>query len=227
MKLSLRKVFVSLTLFLVVFGINVAMAEKAGIVSANGGLNLRKSPNANSEVVTVIPTGSILRIAAQENGWMWVVYNGKAGFVSDKYVRERESVTTSRGGGIRTIGGKGEELVEFAKQFVGTPYKYGGSAPGGFDCSGFVYYVYGQFGYELNRTASGQMENGVYVAKSELQPGDVVFFKNGGSGVGHSGIYVGDWHFIHARNPANPLSITSLDDSYYLQNYVSARRIIQ
>ena len=228
MKLSLKKLLVSLALFLIVFGMNVALAETVGVVTANGGLNLRISPSTSSEVIMIVPSGSILKIAARENGWMWVAYDGKAGFVSEKYVKEREAASPSRGGITRTMGdGKGAEIVEFAKQFVGTPYKYGGNSPGGFDCSGFVQYVYSQFGYELNRTAPAQMENGVYVAKSELQPGDLVFFKNGGSGVGHSGIYVGDGYFIHARNPSNPLSITSLDDSYYLQNYVSARRIIQ
>ena len=90
--------------------------------------------------------------------------------------------------------GSASEVVDLAMQYLGYPYCYGGSSPSGFDCSGFVRYVYSQFGCSLNRTASAQMSNGTSVSMSELQPGDMVFFLKSGSGASrasHVGIYIG------------------------------------
>ena len=117
---------------------------------------------------------------------------------------------------------KGEEIVNFAKQYLGYKYVAGGASPSnGFDCSGFTSYVYKNFGYSLSRTSSGQLSNGKEVSsKSDLQLGDIVCFK------GHVGIYVGENQFIHAANPKKGVVITSLSDSYYTANYITSRRII-
>lgn len=87
----------------------------------------------------------------------------------------------------------GQKMAEFALKYVGYPYVYGGSSPKGFDCSGFVKYVCNQFGYNVNRTASAQMDNGTSVSRDQLQPGDLVFFRKSGSSsrASHVGIYVG------------------------------------
>ena len=82
---------------------------------------------------------------------------------------------------VASASGKGSEIAQYAQQYVGYPYVYGGSSPSGFDCSGFVTYVCKHFGYSVNRTASAQMDNGTAVSKSQLQPGDLVFFNNGNS----------------------------------------------
>ena len=117
---------------------------------------------------------------------------------------------------------KGEEIVNFAKQYLGYKYVAGGGSPSsGFDCSGFTSYVYKNFGYSLSRSASGQLSNGKEVSsKSDLQLGDIVCFK------GHVGIYIGGNQFIHAANPKKGVVITSLSDSYYTANYITSRRII-
>lgn len=116
-------------------------------------------------------------------------------------------------------------LVEFAKTLKGCPYVYGGTSTSGFDCSGFVQYVYKQYGYSLNRTANDQMKNGVSVTVPELQPGDIVFFGYYGYS-NHSGIYIGDNQFIHAANPSSGVVVTSLYTDYYSSTYLGARRII-
>lgn len=126
---------------------------------------------------------------------------------------------------------KGEEIVEYAKQYLKYKYTYGGASPKtGFDCSGFTYYVYKNFGYTLSRSSSGQAKNGVEVLKSELQPGDLLIFKNQAlTKIGHVGIYIGDNKMIHSSEPGVGVVITNLDANGYNYNkrYVTARRIVK
>lgn len=112
-------------------------------------------------------------------------------------------------------------VVGTAKQYMGAPYIYGGSSPSGFDCSGFVQYVYKKHGINLPRVASDQSRVGTKV--DQLAPGDLVFFANSGS-VSHVGIYVADNSFIHA-NVKQGVIITSLSTQWYRDRYYGARRI--
>ena len=123
---------------------------------------------------------------------------------------------------------EGKEVVEFAKKYLGYKYVAGGSSPStGFDCSGFTTYVFRNFGVSLNRSSKDQIKNGMAVSKSNLQPGDIVIFKNQGKTViGHVGIYIGSGNFIHAANKKEGVVITALSSSYYSQRYVGARRVI-
>lgn len=120
----------------------------------------------------------------------------------------------------------GRLICEFAQRFVGYRYIYGAQNPSyGFDCSGLMYYVYGQFGYSINRGATGQLANGRYIRYSELQPGDLVFFGSG-SVAFHVGMYIGGGRFVHAANSRQGVIISSLSESYYARNYMTARRIV-
>ena len=98
-----------------------------------------------------------------------------------------------------------------------------GSSPSGFDCSGFVSYVFKNFGYTVNRTAASMYTNGVAVDKSELQIGDAVFFASSSESIGHVGIYIGDGEFIHSSSGCGYVTISGLDESYYSRMYVGAR----
>jgi len=111
--------------------------------------------------------------------------------------------------------------VGVAMQYLGTPYVWGGSAPGGFDCSGFVMYVYAQMGVSLPHHAADQFNYGVPVSRDQLEPGDLVFF----DGLGHVGIYIGNGQFIHAPHTGDVVKISSLNDSWYAATYVGARRL--
>lgn len=118
-------------------------------------------------------------------------------------------------------------VLEIAARYLGTPYRYGGQAPGGFDCSGFVKYVYGQVGIELPRTAASQYGVGTEVTREQLIPGDLVFFRCGGGSIDHVGIYSGNNQFIHSSSPrSGGVIYSSMSESYYARSYTGARRIL-
>ena len=106
----------------------------------------------------------------------------------------------------------GEEIAAFAQEFLGVEYRYGGKDPEtGFDCSGLVYYVYGNFGIPLYRTAADMEKNGEHVPREELQPGDILLFRRGGW-IGHAGIYIGDEQYIHSMDVGIGVVITPMEE---------------
>lgn len=119
----------------------------------------------------------------------------------------------------------GQQVADYAMQYLGCDYVYGGNGPYSFDCSGFVKYIYEQFGYSINRTATDQYENGYWVSMDDLQPGDLVFF-SAGDYMGHVGMYIGNNEFIHAANASKGVCITDLDEYWYAVRYAGARRIV-
>lgn len=120
----------------------------------------------------------------------------------------------------------GNEVVDFALQFEGYDYVYGGTTPSGFDCTGFAYYVYNNCGIDLARTIGYQMETGDEVDFNDMEPGDlIVFYDSGYSEAGHVGIYIGGDEFIHASNPSRGVRIDSTYSSYYNPRIITIRRI--
>lgn len=118
------------------------------------------------------------------------------------------------------------EIFTEAEKYIGLPYIYGGSTPAGFDCSGYVKYVYGKSGINLYRVAADQYaKNGVYVSKENLQPGDLVFFGTNGY-VGHVGIYAGDGQMLHSPRTGKSICYTSIETDYYVSRYMGAKRVI-
>jgi cell wall-associated NlpC family hydrolase len=112
-------------------------------------------------------------------------------------------------------------VVGIALQYLGTPYVWGASGPGAFDCSGFTSYVYAQVGVSLPHNAAAQYSYGAPVSRDQLQPGDLVFF----DGLGHVGLYIGGGQFVHAPHTGDVVKISSMYDSWYSATYVGARRL--
>ena len=119
----------------------------------------------------------------------------------------------------------GRRIISSAMQYIGVPYVFGGTSPYGFDCSGYVQYIFAQAGISLPRTADVQYEVGTPISTAELMPGDAVFFTTYTYGASHVGIYIGDGNFIHASS-SRGVTISSLSSSYYSTHYIGARRMI-
>ena len=115
-------------------------------------------------------------------------------------------------------------IITTSMDYIGVPYVFGGTTPSGFDCSGYVQYVFAHAGISLPRTADVQYEVGTPVSTAELVPGDLVFFTTYTYGASHVGIYVGDGNFIHASS-SRGVTISSLSQAYYSSHYIGARRI--
>lgn len=139
-----------------------------------------------------------------------------------------ERSTVSRGTTTRDTS-NGEKIVNYAKNFEGVRYVWGGNTSNGFDCSGFVKYVYSNFGIELNRVAADQAKQGTFIEKDNLSYGDLVFFDtNGGKNyINHVGIYIGNGLFIHASSSSGRVIISEIADGFYAKAFMTARTIIE
>ena len=201
----------------------------AGSVKGNY-VRLRSGAGTNYSILGTYNNGTPLTITGTSGSWYAVTINGKSGYMSSTYVAvgskpaTAETVTSAAGS---TGSATGAAIVETAKKYLGCPYVYGGMSPSGFDCSGFVNYVYKIHGYSMYRVAKDiYYNNGTYVDKANLQPGDLLFFSNSSESIGHVGIYIGGNQMIHASTSQTGVIISDLGSNYYLQHYVGAKRII-
>lgn len=192
----------------------------AGYITGNN-VRFRSAPSTSSEILDEFFYGNEVIITGTQGDWTAVTHDGQAGYVFSSYVKEGEYTHESTGGTEL-----GREIADFALQYVGYNYTWGGMSPDtGFDCSGFTYYVYSHFGYTLNRVACDQARNGVHVDPSDMQPGDIICFYSGGDYIGHVGIYIGNNMFVHAANSRIGV-VTSELSGYYQDRGYEVRRII-
>ncbi len=154
-------------------------------VWATSKVSVKTAPDDNSESISILYKNDGIQQVAVSKEWSKVNLNGSTGYV------RTENLTT-----VRPIS-KGEEIAQYALQFVGNPYVYGGtSLTHGTDCSGFVQSVYAHFGYSLSRTTTTQIMQGSAVSYSNARPGDLIFYS------GHVAMYIGNGQIVHASNSA-------------------------
>ena len=143
-------------------------------------------------------------------------------------IARQSSVTASPPPAVSSSAGRGDvdDLIGSAMGFLGVAYRFGGASPSGFDCSGFMQYIFRKaFAVNLPRTSAEQANVGVAVNRSQLQPGDMVFFRTAGSRISHVGMYIGNDRFIHAPRTGKRIEITSLSNRYWSARYATARRV--
>ncbi len=187
-------------------------------------VRMRSGPSTGKKAMASYSKGKSVSVIGINNGWYKIVTSAGTGYMRSDYIDITSggpTYTTDTRDTASTYS-LGQQIANFALQFEGYRYVYGAESPStGFDCSGLVYYVYGQFGYKLERRASLQCKNnGRYVSREELQPGDLVFFTQNGSTASHVGIYIGNNHYIHASTAKTGVKISELN------SYFCAKRII-
>ena len=176
-------------------------------------LMVREQPSTESAILNRVAQNEDLEVAAVLDGWVQVNITGTTGYVSADYVTVHN--TLPKGVTLEELNAQAEEasestgisVVEYAKQFLGNPYVWGGtSLTNGCDCSGFTMRIYEHFGYSLSRTSAAQSGNGTRVSLSEIQPGDLLFYSYGGS-IGHVAMYIGGGQIIHASTERTGICI--------------------
>ena len=139
-----------------------------------------------------------------------------------------ETLAATRGEGIEiSLGCSADEMITYAKEFLGVPYVYNGTTPDGFDCSGFTQYVVAHFGGILPHSSGDQYSYGTSVEREDLEPGDLVFFEASDNPlkIGHVGIYIGNGEFIHAPQAGENVKITNLSNVYFAPRFYGAIRM--
>ncbi len=202
-----------------------------GYVAGNN-VRMRGAPAMSAPIVAELSYGNALTIIGVSGDWTAVLCNGEYGFIYSQFVKEGsleiavQMPEMPQGDDSGSSYEKGQQIAQYALQFVGCRYSWGGTDPAtGFDCSGLVYYTYQHFGITLNRVAQDQAKNGVAVSADELQPGDILCFYSGSSYIGHSGIYIGNGMFVHAQNSATGVVVTELA-GHYAERGFEARRVV-
>lgn len=137
-----------------------------------------------------------------------------------------KALTVSRGGANRQGDALRLKLQSLIAEEMGKPYKWGGTGPDGYDCSGLVYALYKKLGITLPRTSRGQASAGTYVEKENLVYGDIVLFARDGKNINHAGIYVGNGEFVHSPQTGDVVKVSSLTSGYYANCYYTARRVL-
>ncbi len=202
------------------------IVKKLATVSADG-LKVRSTPDLEAPIINMVAYGEELEVVEELDGWVKVLFDGQEAYVNADYVKVGENLKTALnmseflfGEGVSDVR---VSLCEYAKQFLGNPYVWGGtSLTKGADCSGYVLSIFGKYGYSLPHSSRAQATMGSKVTVAEAKPGDLVFYSKGGH-INHVAIYIGGGQVIHASSPKYGIRITSV----YYRTPTTVRRIIQ
>ncbi|CEN87504.1 SH3-domain-containing protein [[Clostridium] sordellii] len=205
---------------------------KKATVTASA-LNVRSGPSTSNGVIGTVYKGNTVEILENSNGWSKIkTSSGQVGWASSQYL-STSGDSSNNGNSGNTSGGettnpnKAQAIINLAKAQLGKPYVWGAEGPNAFDCSGLTYYVYGQNGVSLPRTAREQSNVGTTISQSQLQPGDLIFSSTDGSGrVTHVGIYIGNGQMIHAPQEGDVVKVTNSNSSYWQSTFVTAKRVL-
>ena len=197
------------------------------VVANTDGLNVRGEANTESTVLTQVLKGEELEYVETLGEWVKISLDGEEAYVAAEFVTVEEKLDTAitmtellYGEGVSDVR---VDLVEYAKQFLGNPYVWGGtSLTKGADCSGFVLSVFKKYGISLSHSSKAQANEGTKISLSELKPGDLVFYGNSSGSINHVAIYIGGGQVIHASSPKTGIKISK----YNYRTPVKAVRVI-
>jgi cell wall-associated NlpC family hydrolase/SH3-like domain-containing protein len=235
---------------------DVKDGDRVKVTNTDGaGVRMRDDAGYSADVLTILEEGMVVTVAGKSttdtkgNSWVPVSFDGTKGFVVGPYLTKTDDAATkktplptpptasktdqstsaapapqSAPASATSLGGK---IVAEAMKYVGYPYVWAGASPSGFDCSGFVMYIAQKAaGQSITHSIGQQASSGQYVAKENLQPGDLVFFANTyTAGLSHAGIYIGNGRFVHAENEGTGVVVSDINGGYYGPKYYTARRL--
>lgn len=194
----------------------VAAAKTTTATVETDTLHVKTDPHKDAQIIASLTEGDTVTVVETLDGWEKVVIEGQEGYVAGDCVvveetfrmaeskEEEEARLAAERAKVR------EELVDYAQQFIGNPYVWGGtSLTNGADCSGFVLAVFRDFGISLPRTSRDQAASGQEISFEEMQPGDLLFY--GGSRINHVAIYIGNGQIVHASNARTDIMISEYD----------------
>ncbi len=204
--------------------IALEQAEKMAVVTTKSNLNVRKKPSTDSSIITKISTEERYEVQSEKNGWVKISLDGltdeegeeldSAGYISADYCEVKYALkaavkyTPLEEGGNSSYSSTRASLCNYACQFVGNPYVWGGtSLTRGADCSGFVMSVFAKYGISLPHSSRGQAYCGTSISASQMRPGDLVFYGSGG--INHVAIYIGNGMIVHAANTRRGIVLNS------------------
>lgn len=182
--------------------------------ATSGGLRVRSAPSTDSEIITTMAEGEALEVVEEMDGWIKVMLDDEEAYISAEFAEVKENLDTAvtmtellYGEGVSDVR---VELCQYAKQFIGNPYVWGGtSLTKGADCSGFTLSVFKKYGISLPHYSVSQSQMGTKVSLSEAKAGDLVFYAKGGR-VNHVGIYLGNGQVVHASSPRTGIKISNV-----------------
>jgi len=175
------------------------------------------------------------RVVSYYGNWYQVIFQGESAFIRRRYIDIPCDLLPVPSIRPNCIGGNNEssssgsvrdDVVAMARRYVGRPYRWGGNGPDSFDCSGFVGYIMRHFGVDLPRRSRDMASSGTHVARSDMLPGDLMFFATGGGGISHVGLYIGGGEMIHASTSRSGVVLVSVDTAYWRRVFVTARRVL-
>lgn len=233
----------------------VTSVNKKGKVNVETA-KVRKAADKTAKIVGFLDYNDEITITAEEGEWYKFTEKDTAGYVHKTLItligeesvssrgtnEERESYSETQNQESNSNSAvenepvnnvessNGQQVADLAKKYLGYKYVVGGKNPEtGFDCSGFTRYIFLQFGYSLGTTAAGQNNLGKEVSRSDLKPGDLIlFYDEGKTKIGHTGIYISNGDFVHSANPQRGVVIDNLNtNSYYDERYIVAKRIVE
>ncbi len=212
----------------------------SGVIKCSTTVNFRSEPSTESKVLASLTNGTKVDVVGISKGWYKVSCNGQTGYIHPDYltIAGGSTVTTKTANKPAAVGANvsmaevsasgdvRQDILDFAAQFLGTPYRYGGNSPEtGFDCSGFTSYVYKNVVTSIARTSSDQRATTKNISRDELLPGDLVFFGSGDN-VSHVGIYVGNGQFIHSPHTGSSIKYDTLDSGNYDRRFICGGRVL-
>lgn len=197
------------------------------VIKTTTELNIREEANNDSKIISNVKSNEMLTVLEESNGWYKIKYNTKTGYIKASYTDDTELyIDTSK-----STNQKVYEIIEKAINCFGLKYLWGGKTLSGFDCSGFVYYLYHSYVPDLGRSGKTQYGYGTTIEKDQLVAGDLIYFssdgiKNISQPVTHVGIYIGNGIFIHAANAHRGVVFNSIESGYYYDNYLFSKRVL-